>query len=241
MGVTYREWRFRTSRSAERRNVERGLVSSAVDEAVGPALRNDLVLGPEAKAFHAVLADVAETRALPAAEAVVADRHRDWHVDADHPDIDAGGEFAGRVAITGEDRDAVAVGVLRREADGFLEVPGADHLQHRAEDLVLVRLHTGLHMIEEGRADEEAFLMALQREAAAVDDQLRAFVDRQLDVAFDPLLVRLADYGAVVRFGVGGDAHAKSLDRGDELLAQPVSSLIAHRDDDRKCHAALAG
>ena len=42
-------------------------------------------------------------------------------------------------------------------------------------------------MVEEGRADEEAFLVALQREAAAVDDQLGALVDAHLDVMLDPL------------------------------------------------------
>ena len=42
-----------------------------------------------------------------------------------------------------------------------------------------------LHMVEEGRADEEALLMALQREAAAVDDQLAALVGAHLDVVLD--------------------------------------------------------
>src|SRR5882757_8678261 len=84
----------------------------AVGPAVGPALGHDLVLGPEAQALLAVLADVAEARALPPAEAVIADRHRDRHVDADHPDVHAGGEFARGVAVAGEDRDAVAVIVV---------------------------------------------------------------------------------------------------------------------------------
>src|SRR5438046_7894675 len=96
-----------------------------VDESIGPALGHDLVLGPEAHAFLPVLADVAEARALPTAEAVVGDRHRDRHVDADHADIDAGGEFARGVAVAGEDGDAVAIFVLRGEAYRFLEIAGA--------------------------------------------------------------------------------------------------------------------
>src|SRR5690348_3870874 len=95
----------------KRGDVERALVP-CVDEAVGPALRDDLVLGPEAKAFLAVLADVAEAGALPSAEAVVADWHRDRDVHADHAYIDPRGEFACGVAVTREDRDAVAVLVL---------------------------------------------------------------------------------------------------------------------------------
>jgi hypothetical protein len=35
--------------------------------------------------------------------------HRDRHVDADHADLDAVREFARRVAVAGEDRDAVAI------------------------------------------------------------------------------------------------------------------------------------
>src|SRR5215213_11420550 len=87
----------------------------AVGAAVGPALGDDLVLGPEAQTLLAVLADVAEARTLPAAEAVVADWHRDRHVDADHSDVDPRREFARGVAVAGEDRDSVAVVVLGRE------------------------------------------------------------------------------------------------------------------------------
>ena len=43
----------------------------------------------------------------------------------------------------------------------------------------------GLHVVEQGRADEEALLVALQGEAAAVDHQLGALVDAQLDVVGD--------------------------------------------------------
>jgi hypothetical protein len=55
-----------------------------------------------------------------------------------------------------------------------------DDLQHRAEDLFLVAVHVGRDMIEQRRADEEAVFMALQLEAATVDDQFRAFVDAGL-------------------------------------------------------------
>src|SRR5689334_6168464 len=205
---------------AEGRDVEGGLVPRSVYESVRPALRHDLVLGPEAHALLAVLADIAEARALPPAEAVVADRHRDRHVDADHADIDSGGELARGVAVAGEDRDAVAVLMLRGQANRLLEVLGTDHLQDGPENLVLVGLHARLHVIEEGRADEEAFLVTLEHEAPAVDDQLGALVDAQLNILFDPLLVRLADDGAVVRIRVGRDSDAKAGDRGDQLFAQ---------------------
>src|SRR5690348_6885874 len=111
---------------AERRNME-GAFVAGIDEPVRPALSHDLVLGPEAKALLAVLADVAEARALPAAEAVVADRHRNGHVHADHADVHASGEFARGVAVPCEDRDSVAILVLGGKADSFLEILGADH------------------------------------------------------------------------------------------------------------------
>ena len=74
---------------------------------------------------------------------------------------------------------------LLGRATRFLERLGAHDLQHRAEDFLLVGLHVGLHMVEQRRADEEAVLVALQLEAAAVDDQLGALVDADLDVVLD--------------------------------------------------------
>src|SRR5689334_20792949 len=106
------------SRSAHCRDDERAFSVSA---AIGPALRDDLVLGPEANAFLAILSDVAKARALPAAEAVVGDGHGDRHVDPDHSDIDSGRELAGRMAVAREDRDAVAILMARREAEGFFK------------------------------------------------------------------------------------------------------------------------
>src|SRR5262245_3039780 len=116
-----------------------------------------------------MLVDVAECRALPAAEGVIGDRNRDRYVDADHADVDALGELAGGVAVAREDGDAIAVLMLGRETQRVVEGFGANHLQNWAENLFVVALHLRSHPVEQGRADEKAFLMALQREAAAVD------------------------------------------------------------------------
>src|SRR5258708_17982496 len=78
-------------------------------DAGGPARGDGLGLGVEADRIRAVLVEIAETGLLPAAEGVIGDRHRDRHVDADHADIDLGREVARGVAVTGEDRNAVAV------------------------------------------------------------------------------------------------------------------------------------
>ena len=78
---------------------------------VEPAGGDDLVAGVEAEALGAVRVGVAEQRGLPAAEGVVADRDRDRDVDPDHADLDLVLVPAGRAAVVGEDRGAVAVGV----------------------------------------------------------------------------------------------------------------------------------
>src|SRR3546814_16183650 len=105
-------------------------------------------------ALHAVLIDVAETRALPAAEGVVGDRHRDRHVDADHADVDAGGEFARGMAVARENRDAVAILMARGQRQRFLEILRADNLEDRAENILLVCTHPGRAAIEKRRTDE---------------------------------------------------------------------------------------
>src|SRR5687768_13198649 len=74
---------------------------------VGPATGDHLAAGVEVDALRAVHVRVAEQARLPPAEAVVAHRHRDRHVDADHADLDVVLELAGGAAVAREDRGAV--------------------------------------------------------------------------------------------------------------------------------------
>jgi len=53
------------------------------------------------------------------------------HVDADHADVDPRHEFARRVAVAGEDGDAVPVLVLARQGERFLEGGSARDNQRR--------------------------------------------------------------------------------------------------------------
>jgi hypothetical protein len=69
------------------------------------------------------------------------------------------------------------------QRERFLEVLRAHDLQHRAEDLVVIAVHLRGDVVEQRRADEEAVLVALQREAAPVDDQFAAFLDALRDPA----------------------------------------------------------
>src|SRR5579884_2737236 len=62
---------------------------SAILDARRPARRHRLDLGVELDRRGAVLVEITEARALPAAEGVVGHRHRDRHVDTDHADLHA--------------------------------------------------------------------------------------------------------------------------------------------------------
>src|SRR5437773_8643112 len=77
-----------------------------------PARRDGLGLGIEAHRIRPVLVEIAEAGALPAAEGVIGERHRNREVHADHADLYAAGEVARGIAVTREDRNAVAVFVL---------------------------------------------------------------------------------------------------------------------------------
>src|SRR5215475_14547870 len=92
-------------RSLHRRDDELG----ALLDAGRPARRHGLGLGVKADRIRPVLVEVAEAGALPAAEGVIGERHRNGEVDADHADVDPAGEVARGVAVAGEDGDAVAV------------------------------------------------------------------------------------------------------------------------------------
>src|ERR1700749_3092308 len=93
----------RTAILLHRGDVEVGLLAHA---AFRTALVHGLDLRPEPDTFGAVLVRVAECRALPAAEGVIGERHRNRDVDADHADIDIRREVARRIAVAREDRDA---------------------------------------------------------------------------------------------------------------------------------------
>ena len=188
-----------------------------------------------------MLVGIAERRALPAAEAVIGDRDRDRDVDADHANLDIGGKIAGGCPIAGENRDAVAILMPGRQARRLLKAAGTHHLQHGAENLLLIGPHARLDMVKQRRADEKALLMALQAEPASVDQQLCAFVDTHLDIGFDLRFVRGGDDRAVVRVLVGRHADAELLDFRPQPVEQRGCGLLTDRHHHRQGHAALPG
>ncbi|MPL73124.1 hypothetical protein SDC9_18917 [bioreactor metagenome] len=223
--------------SVERLEVQAGTFLDAREPARGDGLR----LGVEAQRVGTVLVQVAEGRLLPAAEGVVAQRHRDREVDPDHADVDAAGEIARGVAIGGEDRGAVAVIVVDHQLQRVVIAVHPHRRQHRPEDLLAVDVHLGGDVVEERRADVEAVLVALDLQAAAIDDERRALLDARADQPVDPVLRLLGDDRPevdVVARGIGADLEL--LDLRNELLDQPVGGFLAHRHRDRDRHAAFA-
>src|SRR3990172_6815958 len=169
-------------------NSERDLLHGWDDElgtflgAGRPARGDGLGFSVEADRIRPVLIEIAEAGALPAAEVVIGERHRNGEVHAHHADLHAIDEIARGVAVAGEDRNPVAVFMLGRQPHRFLVVLGAYHGEHGPEDFLLVDAHMRLHVVEQTAAHEIAVLVALHLEAAAVDHELGAFLDAEIDI-----------------------------------------------------------
>src|SRR5258708_1242744 len=84
-----------------------------------------------------------------------------------------------RNAVGGEDRDGVDIFVVVDELCRAVEIGGAHDRQNRPEDLFLIDAHLGLDLVEQAAAEEKPVLVTLQFEAAAVDDELGAFLDAE--------------------------------------------------------------
>src|SRR5436190_4237667 len=88
---------------------------------VGPARGYDLGARIEFDALDAVHVQVAEERALPAAEREVRHRHRNRHVDPDHADLDFVFEAPRGAAGLGEDRRTVRVRIAVDQLDRLVK------------------------------------------------------------------------------------------------------------------------
>ena len=78
-------------------------------------------------------------------------------------------------------------------------------------------------------------------EVAAVDDQLGAFLDADIDIVLDAVQRLPGDQRAEIGRRVGRRTDLQALDARDQLVHQPVGRVLADRHGDRDRHAALAG
>src|SRR5271169_5494517 len=215
-------------RSLHGRNDELG----ALLYAGWPARRHCLGLGVEADRVRAVLVEVAEARALPAAEGVVGERHRDGEIHPDHADLDTADEITRGIAVAREDGDAVAVFVLGGQPYRLLVILGAHDGEDGTENLLLVDAHLGRHLVEQTAAHEIALLIALELKAAAVDNEPGAFLYAEIDVAFDFFQVRPRDHRSVIGLRVARGTDLQALDPRHQLFQQNVRRLLADRHGD---------
>ena len=188
-------------------------------------------------AVHAVGVGVAEQRGFPAAEAVVGHRYRDGDIDADHAHFDLVLEAPCSAAVVGEDRGAVAVGVVVDQIQGLVVGLDAHHRQHRAEDLVGVDAHLGGDVVDQRRASQNPSCAAVGLHAAAVDDDLGAVGLAGVDVGGDLVAVGLGDQ----RAHVGVTGAVAGLDGGGAFgdLGDQVIGDRADRHTGRDGHAAF--
>src|SRR5262245_54539717 len=77
-----------------------------------PARSNGFRFGVEADRVGAMLVEISKAGTLPAAKGVIGERDRNRKINADHPDLHLVDKIARRIAVTGEDGNAVAVFVL---------------------------------------------------------------------------------------------------------------------------------
>src|SRR5258708_8334579 len=199
----------------------------ALLDAGRPARGHGLGLGVKADRIRAVLVEIAEAGLLPAAEGVIRNRHRDRHVDADHADIDLGGEVACRVTIAGEDRNAVAIVMIGWQRQRLLVIVGAHHREHRSENLFLVHAPVLGDAVDQAAAHVEAVFIALHLEAAAIDREFGAFLDADLDIILDSLQRRFGHQRTEISGWIGRQSDLQALDPRDQFFHQAPRGGLA--------------
>ena len=206
---------------------------------VGPAAGDDLGARVEVDALGAVHVRVAEQARLPPAEAVVADRHRDGHVDAHHADLHVELELAGRAAVAGEDGRAVAELVVVDEREAVVVAVHAGDGEHRAEDLVVVALHARLGVVDEARVRGRSRRPAGRR-CVPSTTTVAPSPAAPLDVARHLVAVLAGDERAHLVAVLAGradlDVGDAVLDLGDQVVGDGLAG-----EHDRDGHAPLAG
>ena len=78
--------------------------------------------------------------------------HRNGHVDSNLPCFNFISEFSGCSSIGSENSCAIAIHVLIDKLDSFIHGIDIDHAEDRPEDFLLVGLHFGVHLVDNGWA-----------------------------------------------------------------------------------------
>mmetsp|Transcript_21036 Transcript_21036/g.49367 ORF Transcript_21036/g.49367 Transcript_21036/m.49367 type:complete len:232 (-) Transcript_21036:926-1621(-) len=199
---------------------------------VTPGRGHSLQLREEVDARLPVEVQVSQDRLLVPREGEHRQRNRDRDVDTNLSRFNLVGEFPCSRPAACEDGGAVAVRVRVHEVDGFLEGVGLHTAEHWAKDLVLVDLHSLLHLCKNAWPDEIATLVDLWKgRLPSVQKQACTLVHAGLDQSLHPFLCLRRDQRAHVGLAIVPRAHPElgSLfgDLGDPFLRGP----------DEDCHA----
>ena len=95
-------------------------------------------------------------------------------------------------------------------------------------------------MIEQCRADEKSIFVAGHDRLAAIDHQVRTLFDAAIDIAHDAIARSTGDDGAHFDRRIGAGADGDLSRTACETLEQRLCG-VAHGNDGRNGHAALAG
>src|SRR3546814_14194708 len=95
---------------------------------------------------------IAEQAAFPAAEAMPGHGNWNGHVNTHHAHLYAARKFAGRMAIAGKARPAVAELMPIEQADGRAQIVDVHAGQHRTTDLSPLEFTVGPHVVKPSSA-----------------------------------------------------------------------------------------
>src|SRR5580704_18834639 len=109
--------------------------------AVIPALHDALVAGIKADAFFAVSVIIAEERAFPAAKGMPRHRHRNRHVNSDHPDLYAMGELLRGFAVIGIAGHTIPKLVRIDQINRTFEIRDPDNTEDWSKDFFAINRH----------------------------------------------------------------------------------------------------
>mmetsp|Transcript_22635 Transcript_22635/g.40310 ORF Transcript_22635/g.40310 Transcript_22635/m.40310 type:complete len:473 (-) Transcript_22635:351-1769(-) len=191
------------------------------------------------KMYHrfAVHWQVALERASPAGEAEVGQGHRNGHVDSDHADINFILKLTRRDPVLREYGGAVAMYIIVRQRDGFVQCIDLHAHQHGAEDLLQIALHVRLHARNDGRAQKVAVRKVRHLYVATVEQQRGPLFDSGLDESIS----------AHLRFGTNHRTHVSALDVAGTHAQSAgffnkqflILAHTAHKNGGGNGHAAL--
>lgn len=116
------------------------------------------------------------------------------------------------------------------EFQAFGEIVDPDTRQYRAEDFFAVDFHLRGHVVEQASSEPEAVLVALDREAAPIDHELRTLRHTCIDVSGNPI-TRCGGVAAAGKNPYLMRSYGQLLDEGRRILHMHFDYIKASTTD----------